>query len=98
MWRSLFCYSSVKDIYQGGAPHNCGRHINSLICSFTQLKETVIDAIGIGWIFEDGLSKIWSVIAVMILWYVRWSIKLLIFIYGALFITALIFPHSGSAH
>jgi len=63
-----------------------------------RLKEAVIDAIGIGWIFEDGLSKIWSVIAVMILWYIRWMIKFAIFIYGALFITALMFPHSASAH
>jgi hypothetical protein len=61
-----------------------------------QLKETVIDAIGIGWIFEDGLSKIWSVIAVMILWYVRWMIKLAIFIYGALLITAWLCPNSGA--
>lgn len=61
-----------------------------------QLKETIIDAVGIGWIFENGLSKIWTVIAVVILWYVRWTIKLAIFIYGALFITALMFPHSGA--
>ena len=33
----------------------------------SQLKETVIDAIGIGWIFENGLSNIWSAIAVMFL-------------------------------
>jgi hypothetical protein len=63
-----------------------------------RLKETVIDAIGIGWIFEDGLSKIWSVISCLVLLYVRWWIKLAIFIYGALFITALVFPHSSSAH
>ena len=61
-----------------------------------QLKETIIDAVGIGWIFEDGLSKIWSVIAVMILWYVRWTIKMAIFICGALFITAWLCPHSGA--
>ena len=62
----------------------------------SQLKETVIDAVGIGWLFENGLSKIWPVIAVVTLWYVRWTIKLAIFIYGALFITALMFPHSGA--
>ena len=61
-----------------------------------KLKETIIEAIGIGWIFEDGLSKIWSVIAVLILWYVRWMIKLAIFIYGALLITAWLCPHSGA--
>ena len=61
-----------------------------------KLKETVVDAIGIGWIFENGLSKIWSAMAVMILWYVRWMIKLAIFIYGALLITAWLCPHSGA--
>ena len=30
-----------------------------------KLKETVIDAIGIEWIFENGLSKVWSAMAVM---------------------------------
>ena len=61
-----------------------------------KLKETVIDAIGIEWIFENGLSKVWSAMAVMILWYVRWMIKLAIFIYGALLITAWLCPHSGA--
>jgi hypothetical protein len=61
-----------------------------------KLKETVIDAIGIEWIFENGLSKVWSAMAVMILWYVRWMIKLAIFIYGALLITAWVCPHSGA--
>ena len=61
-----------------------------------KLKETVIDAIGIRWVFEDGLSKLWSAIAVMILWYVRWMIKMAIFIYGALFITWLFCSHSGA--
>jgi hypothetical protein len=61
-----------------------------------KLKKTVIDAIGIGWIFENGLSKFWSAMAVMILWYVRWMIKLAIFIYGALLITAWLCPHSGA--
>ena len=61
-----------------------------------KLKETVIDAIGIRWVFEDGLSKLWGAIAVMILWYVRWMIKLAIFIYGALFITWLFCSHSGA--
>lgn len=61
-----------------------------------KLKETIIEASGIGWVFEDGLSKILSVIAVMILWYVRWMIKLGIFIYGALLITAWLCPHSGA--
>ena len=62
----------------------------------SQLKETVIDAIGIGWIFEDGFSKVRNVIAVLLLIYVRWWIKLAIFIYGLLFITSWIFPHSGA--
>ena len=61
-----------------------------------QLRETIIDAVGIGLIFEDGLSKIWSVIAGMILWYVRWMIKMAIFIYGVLFVTAWLCPHSGA--
>ena len=62
----------------------------------SRLKGTVTDAIGIGWIFENGLSKFWSAIAVMILWYVRWMIKLGIFVYALLFITALMCPHSGA--
>lgn len=62
----------------------------------SQLKETVIDAAGIGWIFEDGFSKVRNVIAVLLLIYVRWWIKLAIFIYGLLFITSWIFPHSGA--
>ena len=61
-----------------------------------KLKETVIDAIGIRWVFEDGLSKLWGAIAVMILWCVRWMIKMAIFIYGALFITWLLCSHSGA--
>lgn len=62
----------------------------------SQLKETVIDAVGIGWLFEDGLSNIWSAIVVVVLWYVRWMIKMGIFIYGALLITAWLCPHSGA--
>jgi hypothetical protein len=62
----------------------------------SELKKTVIDAIGIRWIFEDGLSKIWSAIAVMILLYVRWMIKLAILVYGTLLIMAWLFPHSGA--
>lgn len=61
-----------------------------------KLKETVIDAVGIGWIFEDGLSKAWNLIAVLILLYVRWTIKLAIFILVALLITAWLCPHSGA--
>ena len=60
-----------------------------------KLKETVIDAIGIGWIFEDGLSKARNLIAVLILFYIRWMIKMGIFIYAALFITSWLCPHSG---
>ena len=60
-----------------------------------KLKETVIDAIGIGWIFEDGLSKVRNLIAVLILFYIRWMIKMGIFIYAALFITSWLCPHSG---
>lgn len=62
----------------------------------SQLKETIIDAVGIGWLFEDGLSNIWSAIVVMLLWYVRWMIRMGIFIYGALLITAWLCPHSGA--
>jgi len=62
----------------------------------SQLKETVINAVGIGWLFEDGLSNIWSAIVVVVLWYVRWMIKMGIFIYGALLITAWLCPHSGA--
>ena len=62
----------------------------------SQLKETVINASGIGWLFEEGFSKVRNVIAVLFLIYIRWWIKLAIFIYGLLFITSWIFPHSGN--
>jgi uncharacterized protein YsxB (DUF464 family) len=61
-----------------------------------KLKETVVDAIGIKWFFEDGLSMVCSGISVMILWYVRWMIMMAIFVYGALIITAWLCPHSGA--
>ncbi len=56
-----------------------------------QLKETVIDSAGIGWIFEDGFSKVRNVIAVLILIYVRWWIRLFIFCVAALFVGKFIF-------
>src|SRR5208282_5600444 len=63
----------------------------------SQLKETVVDAIGIGWIFEnESLKKICDVIASLVLVYVRWWIKLAIFIGVIYLIVAVVFPHSGA--
>ena len=45
-----------------------------------QLKETVISALGIGWIFEDGATKLSNGVAAVVLVYVRWWIKLAVFI------------------
>ena len=63
----------------------------------SQLKETVVNAIGIGWIFEnESLKKICDVIASLVLVYVRWWIKLAIFIGVIYLIIAVVFPHSGT--
>ena len=62
----------------------------------SQLKETVINAVGIGWLMEDGLSNIKAAVTVFVLWYVRWMIKMAIFIYGALLLTDWLCPHSGA--
>jgi hypothetical protein len=50
-----------------------------------QLKETVISALGIGWIYEDGAAKISNGVAAVVLVYVRWWIKLAVFI-GAIYL------------
>jgi hypothetical protein len=50
-----------------------------------QLKETVISALGIGWISEDRATKVSNVAAGVVLVYVRWWIKLAVFI-GAIFL------------
>ncbi len=63
----------------------------------SQLKETVVNAVGIGWIFEnESLKKICDVIASLVLVYVRWWIKLAIFIGVIYLIIAVVFPHSGT--
>lgn len=50
-----------------------------------QLKETVISALGISWISENAVTKISNGAAGVVLVYVRWWIKLAVFI-GAIFL------------
>lgn len=67
-----------------------------LVDLLDEIIETVKDATGLNWILDDGLNKIWNVIAVLILCYIRWWIKLAIFIGIIYLIVALMFPHSGT--
>ncbi len=60
------------------------------------IKETVIDAIGIGWIFDNGLSKIRDVIVWLFLFWLRWMIKLTIFILVTYWIVASLWPHGAA--
>lgn len=61
-----------------------------------EIIETIKDATGLNWILDDGLNKVWNVIVVLIICYIRWWIKLAIFIGIIYLIAALIFPHSGT--
>ena len=61
-----------------------------------EIIETVKDATGLNWMLDDGLNKVWDVVVVLILWYIRCLIKLGIFICVVLLIMAFLFPHSGA--
>ena len=62
----------------------------------SELKETVIDAIGIRWIFDNGLSKIRVVIVWLFLFWLRWMIKISIFILVTYWIVASLWPHGAA--
>ena len=61
-----------------------------------EIIETIKDSTGVNWMLDNGLNKMWDVVVVLILWYIRCLIKLGIFICVAMLIMALLFPHSGA--
>jgi hypothetical protein len=61
-----------------------------------EIIETIKDSTGVNWMLDNGLNKMWDVVVVLILWYIRCLIKLGIFICVVLLIMALLFPHSSA--
>ena len=59
-----------------------------------RIKENVVDAAGIGWIFDKGLSKLWDVVVFLVITYIRWWIKIAIFIAFLYCLGWVMFPHS----
>ena len=45
-----------------------------------QIKENFIDAMGIAWIFDNAGEKIKDTSCALLILYIRWSVKLVLFI------------------